>query len=50
MPDMVRVQFAHANNYLTELIVQFATIEERIEQGQTVTLNLNQEAVRCPCW
>jgi len=42
MPDMVRVQFAHANNYLTELIVQFATIEERIEQGQTVTLNLNQ--------
>lgn len=42
MPDRVRVQFAHANSYLTELIAQFTTIEEQIEHGKTVTLNLNQ--------
>lgn len=41
MPDMVHVQFTHANSYLTELIAQFATIEEQITQGKTVTLNLN---------
>lgn len=42
MPDMVHVHVTHANSYLTELITQFAKIEEQIEQGKTVTLNLNE--------
>ena len=33
MPDMVRVQVTHANSYLTELIAQFATIEERLSRA-----------------
>lgn len=42
MPDMVHAQFTRANSYLSELIAQFATIEEQIELGKTVTLNLNE--------
>ncbi len=40
MPDMVQMQFLQAHGYLTELMRQFAGIEKRIEQGETVTLQL----------
>ncbi len=42
MPDMVHVQLTQANAYLAELIGQFSNIEQRIEKGETVTLNLTE--------
>lgn len=41
MPDTVHVQLTQAHSYLAQLIEQFARIGEKIEQGQTVTFNLN---------
>lgn len=43
MPDLVQMQFLQAHTYLTELIRQFAGIEKRLEQGETVTLHLTDQ-------
>ncbi|MCW5799949.1 MAG: hypothetical protein LZF60_340100 [Nitrospira sp.] len=43
MPDLIQMQFMQANAYLAELINQFAGIEKRIEDGETVTLNLTDQ-------
>lgn len=41
MPDIVHAQFTHTNAYLTQLIEQFARIEQHIENGETVTITMS---------
>ncbi|ULA62961.1 MAG: hypothetical protein LZF86_80131 [Nitrospira sp.] len=41
MPDMVHVQCMNQNTYLGQLIKQCARIDQSIEQGGTVTINLS---------
>lgn len=41
MPDIVHAQFTHTNAYLTQLIEQFARIDQHIENGQTVTITMS---------
>ena len=43
MPDLVQMQFLQAHTYLTELIRQFAGIEKRVDQGETVTLHVTDQ-------
>ena len=41
MPDIVHAQFTHTNAYLTQLIEQFARIDQHIENGETVTITMS---------
>ena len=41
MPDIVHAQFTHTNAYLTQLIKQFARIDQHIENGETVTITMS---------
>ncbi|HRC43687.1 MAG TPA: DUF1353 domain-containing protein [Nitrospira sp.] len=41
MPNIVHAQFTHTNAYLTQLIEQFARIDQQIENGETVTINMS---------
>lgn len=41
MPDIVHAQFTHTNAYLTQLIEQFARIDQQIENGETITINMS---------
>ena len=41
MPDIVHAQFTHTNAYLTQLIEQFARIDQQIENGDTITINMS---------
>ena len=40
MPDIVHAQFTHTNAYLTQLIEQFTRIDQQIENGDTITINM----------
>lgn len=40
MPDIVHAQFTQTNAYLTQLIEQFSRIDQRIENGDKVTINM----------
>ena len=44
MPDIVHAQYTHTNAYLTQLIEQFARIDQHIENGETVTINISDGA------
>ena len=41
MPDIVHAQFTHTNAYLTQLIEQFTRIDQQIENGDTITINMS---------
>ena len=41
MRDIVHAQFTHTNAYLTQLIEQFARIDQQIENGDTITINMS---------
>ena len=41
MPDIVHAQFTHTNAYLTQLVEQFARIDQQIENGDTITINMS---------